>query len=630
MPAPPNDSSADFPQGSQAPLGDGQSLPGERHGSLTKSLLRYLASLIEISRWRLLAAVVMMAMTSLTEGLGVVLLFPILQVAGFNLANQGHVGHYTAEVQQFLRLSGLRPSLWLATLLMLFMLLMALRSLFSRTQSVLTSSTVLKYEMTLSRRLYEAVINADWLFLVRRRSSDFTHALTAELARVSTCTLLLIGTLSNATLALVYIAVALKLSAGTTLMVLGAGAALLLVSGGWMRTAHESGTALSDSVSEVYSAAIEHLQNLKAMKTYDAQNADLKMFTSLEASALEQSLRNTRTQAAAAFWFEAGSLVVLGAVIFVSLQVLRVGPASILLLLAVFTRLMPRLAAGNSQLQAFLTDLPAFENVSRIVEECRAHAEANDEYAPGPAFARELRLERVSFRYESEHPLVLDQVSLTVAAGSITAIAGSSGAGKSTLADLINGLLLPESGRILVDDMELTPQLARAWRRQVGYVAQDTVLFHDTVRANLLWAFPGASEEGLREALKLAAAEFVFDLPAGLETLVGDRGALLSHGQRQRIALARALLRKPALLVLDEATNSLDPGNEKRILDAIVQLKGRTTVLMIAHRASALERAEAIYVVEDGGVIEAGNWNSFSSQPASRAGFLSRLQDAPA
>jgi ATP-binding cassette, subfamily C, bacterial len=630
MPAPPNDSSADFPQGSQAPLRDGQSLPGERHGSLSKSLLRYLASLIEISRWRLLAAVAMMAMTSLTEGLGVVLLFPILQVAGFNLTNQGHVGHYTAEVQQFLRLSGLRPSLWLATLLMVFMLLMALRSLFSRTQSVLTSSTVLQYEMTLSRRLYQAVINADWLFLVRRRSSDFTHALTAELARVSTCTLLLIGTLSNATLALVYIAVALKLSAGTTLMVLGAGAALLLVSGGWMRTAPESGPALSDSVSEVYSAATEHLQNLKAMKTYDAQNADLKMFTSLEASALEQSLRNTRTQAAAAFWFEAGSLVVLGAVIFVSLQILRVGPASILLLLAVFTRLMPRLAAGNSQLQAFLTDLPAFENVSRIFEECRAHAEANDEYAPGPAFARELRLERVSFRYESEHPLVLDQVSLTITAGSITAIAGTSGAGKSTLADLINGLLLPESGRILVDNMELTPQLARAWRRQVGYVAQDTVLFHDTVRANLLWALPAASEDGLREALKLAAAEFVFDLPAGLETLVGDRGALLSHGQRQRIALARALLRKPALLVLDEATNSLDPGNEKRILDAIVQLKGRTTVLMIAHRASALERAETIYVVADGGVVEAGNWNSFSSQPASRAGFLSRLQDAPA
>jgi ATP-binding cassette, subfamily C, bacterial len=617
-------------QSSREPAGGEQSLSRGDRGSLWKSFLRYLANLIEISRWRLLAAVVMMTLTSLTEGLGVVLLFPILQVAGFNLANQGHVGHYTAEVQQFLRLSGLRPSLWLATLLMIFMLLMALRSLFSRTQSVFTSSTVLQYEMALSRQLYQAVINAQWLFLVRRRSSDFTHALTAELARVSTCTLLLIGTLSNASLVIVYIAIACKLSAGTTLMVLGAGAVLLLLSGGWMRNAHESGTFLSESVSEVYSAATDHLQNLKAMKTYDAQNTDLAMFTSLEASALEQSLRNTRNQAAAAFWFEAGSLVVLGAVIFVSLQILRVGPASILLLLVVFSRLMPRLAAGNNELQAFLTDLPAFENVSRILAECREHAEADDEYAPSPEFAHELRLEHVSFRYESGGPLVLDQVSVSIPAGKITAVGGSSGAGKSTLGDLINGLLLPESGRILLDGAELTPQLARAWRRQVGYVAQDTVLFHDSVRANLLWAQPGASEGELREALNLAAAEFVFDLPAGLDTLVGDQGALLSHGQRQRIALARALLRRPALLVLDEATNSLDLGNEKRILDAVAQLQGRTTILIIAHRASALERAETIYMVEDGRVMEAADWKTLHGRPASRTGFVAPLQDAPA
>ena len=223
---------------------------------------------------------------------------------------------------------------------------MALRSLFSRVQSVLTFRTVLTYELALSRRLYQAIINADWLFLVRRRSSDFTHALTAELTRVATCTYLLIGTLANAILALVYIAIALKLSAGMTSLVLATGAVLLLVSRRWMRAVHQSGTAVSESVSEVYSAATEHLQNLKAMKFYDAQTSDLAMFSSLQSSALQQSLENTRSQAAAAFWFEAGSLLVLGGIIFASLQILNVAPASILLLLAVFTRLFPRLAAG--------------------------------------------------------------------------------------------------------------------------------------------------------------------------------------------------------------------------------------------------------------------------------------------
>jgi ATP-binding cassette subfamily C protein len=593
-----------------------------------RPFLQYLTSLIQIARWQLFAAVLIMTFTSLTEGLGVALLFPILQVAGFNLANQGHVGHYTGEVRDLLVLSGLRPSLWLATLLLIFMLLMALRSLFSRIQSVLTFRTALGYELALSRRLYQAIINADWLFLVRRRSSDFTHALTAELARVATCTYLLIGALANSILALVYIAIALKLSAGMTLLVLATGAVLLLLSRRWMRDVHRGGSAVSESVSEVYSAATEHLQNLKAMKFYDAQTSDLEMFSSLQSSALQQSLENTRSQAAAAFWFEAGSLLVLGAIIFASLQILNVAPASILLLLAVFTRLFPRLAAGQSQLQAFLTELPAFENLMTIYQECVANAEVPSVAGPGPGPAHEIRLEHVGFRYEPDRPLVLDDLSLAIAAGRVTAIVGSSGAGKSTVADLINGLLAPVTGQVLVDGVELTPQTARAWRRQVGYVAQDTVLFHDTVRNNLRWANPDASEKEMRESLGLAAAEFVFELPQGLDTTVGDRGMLLSHGQRQRIALARALLRKPGLLILDEATSSLDFDNEKRILDAIERLQGRATVLLIAHRISAIQRAEIIYVIENGRVAESGDWQSLSNKPSHRVGSLFRLQDA--
>ena len=593
-----------------------------------RPLLQYISSLIQIARWQLFAAVVIMTFTSLTEGLGVALLFPILQVAGFNLANQGHVGHYTGEVRALLVYSGLRPSLWLAFLLSIFMLLMALRSLFNRVQSVLTFRTVLTFELALSRRLYQAIINSDWLFLVRRRSSDFTHALTAELTRVATCTYLLIGFVSSAILSLVYIAIALKLSAGMTSLVLATGAALLLVSRRWMRSVHQGGTAVSESMSEVYSAATEHLQNLKAMKFYDAQTSDLEMFSSLQTSALQQSFDNTRDQAAAAFWFEAGSLLLLGGIIFASLQILNVAPASILLLLAVFTRLFPRLEAGQSQLQAFLSEVPAFENLMRIQSECVANAEIPATGGPGPAMAHEIRLERVSFRYETDRPLVLDDLSLSIAAGKVTAIVGSSGAGKSTVADLVDGLLSPLTGRVVVDGVELTPQAARSWRRHVGYVAQDTVLFHDTVRANLRWANPGATEQEMQESLSLAAADFVFALPQGLDTTVGDRGMLLSHGQRQRIALARALLRKPGLLILDEATSSLDFDNENRILEAIEQLHSRTTVLLIAHRISAIQRAAMIYVIENGRVAESGDWQSLISHPSHRVGSLFRLQDA--
>jgi ATP-binding cassette, subfamily C, bacterial len=600
-------------------------MPVPRSESAAQPIRQYLASLFQIARWQLLAAVLLMTLTSLTEGLGVALLFPILQVAGFNLANQGHVGHYTAEVRDLLVRSGLRPTLWLATLLSLFILLMALRSLFSRMQSVLTFRAGLTYELSLSRKLYQAIISADWLFLVRRRSSDFTHALTAELTRVANCTYLLIGALSNAILALVYIGLALKLSAGMTALVLATGAILLLFGRRWMRAVHHSGAAVSDSVSEIYAAATEHLQNLKAMKFYDAQTSDLAMFSSLQSTALQQGLNSTRSQAAAAFWFEAGSLLLLGAIIFASLQILSVAPASILLLLAVFTRLFPRLSAAQNQLQAFLSELPAFENLMAIYHGCQANAEVPS-LPSAPRLAHEIRLDQVTFRYDANP--VLEDLSLTIAAGKVTAIVGSSGAGKSTVADLVNGLLSPASGRVLIDNAELNPQAARAWRRSVGYVAQDTVLFHDTVRANLQWAMPEATEQQMKDSLTLAAAEFVLDLPQGLDTTVGDRGMLLSHGQRQRIALARALLRKPGLLILDEATSSLDFDNEKRILNAIDQLKGSTTVLLIAHRVSAIQRADMIYVVENGRVAEAGDWPTLSRSPSSRVGSLFQLQDA--
>ncbi len=604
----------------------GQAVPAASNATQSP-LLQFITSLLQTTRWQLFAAVAIMTITSLTEGLGVALLFPILQVAGFDLTNQGHVGHYTGEVRALLAYSGLRPHLWLATLLLLFMLVMALRSLFSRIQSVLTFRTALSYELSLGRRLYQAIIHADWLFLVRRRSSDFTHALTGELSRVAQCAYLLIGTLSQTILALVYIALALKLSAGMTGLVLATGALLLLISRRWMRSVHASGTAVSESVGEVYAAATEHLQNLKAMKFYDAQASDFAMFSRLQSSALEQGLASTRSQAAAAFWFEAGSLMLLAAIVFASLKILNVAPASILLLLAVFTRLFPRLAAGQSQYQAFLGELPAFENLMTMYRECLANAEVPGTAGPGPSQAYDVRLEHVSFTYGVGRPLILHDLSLEVAAGSITAIVGASGAGKSTAADLINGLLTPMTGRVLVDGTALTPEAARAWRRHVGYVAQDTVLFHDTVSANLRWANPDATEDEMVESLRLTACEFVFDLPQGLNTIVGDRGMLLSHGQRQRIALARALLRRPGLLILDEATSSLDLENEKRILDAIERLKGRTTVLMIAHRISAIQRAQTIYVIEDGTVAESGDWQSLSGTSA-RVSSLFRLQDA--
>ena len=186
---------------------------------------------------------------------------------------------------------------------------------------------------------------------------------------------------------------------------------------------------------------------------------------------------------------------------------------------------------------------------------------------------------------------------------------GPSGSGKSTLADLLLGLIVPARGRVLVDETPLTPDLLPAWREQIGYVPQDSFHFHDTVRANLLWARPEASEAELWEALEVAAAGFVARLPQGLDTVLGDRGVRLSGGERQRVALARALVRRPAMLILDEATSSLDSENERRVQDAIERLHGHLTILVITHRLTTVRFADSIHVLEAGRVVESGDWD---------------------
>ena len=179
----------------------------------------------------------------------------------------------------------------------------------------------------------------------------------------------------------------------------------------------------------------------------------------------------------------------------------------------------------------------------------------------------------------------------------------------------------------MVDGNMLEPRLLRPWREQIGYVAQDTFLFNDTVRSNLLWACPEAGEEEIWQALKLAAAAgFISELPEGLETVLGDRGVRLSGGERQRLALARALLREPSLLILDEATSALDSKNERRIQDAIDRLHGSVTILVITHRLSTVREADVIYVLESGRVVESGTWEALISNEDGRFSALAGAQ----
>ena len=185
---------------------------------------------------------------------------------------------------------------------------------------------------------------------------------------------------------------------------------------------------------------------------------------------------------------------------------------------------------------------------------------------------------------------------------------GQSGSGKSTLIDLLLGLQKPTSGKIFFDEIELNSLSLDSYRNQISFVSQDPFLFYATIKENLLWSNSKATEEEMIDSLKIANAyDLVMNLPLKLDTYVGERGAELSGGERQRIVLARSILRKPKLLILDEATSSLDQSSEMLINESIKKMSKFTTILIIAHRASTISIANSIYVLKGGKMIENGS-----------------------
>ncbi len=239
-----------------------------------------------------------------------------------------------------------------------------------------------------------------------------------------------------------------------------------------------------------------------------------------------------------------------------------------------------------------------------------------------PQLQGQVTLDKVTFRYSPEQNPVLKQISLQVKAGEVIGIVGRSGSGKSTLTKLIQRLYVPESGRVLVDGVDLA-QMQPAWlRRQVGVVLQENRLFSGSIRDNIALADPGLPIEAVIKAAKLAGAhDFIVDLPEGYDTPVGEQGASLSGGQRQRIAIARALITNPRILILDEATSALDYESERIIQDNMRYLcKGRT-VFIIAHRLSTVRQADRIVVVEQGDIVESGTHD----QLLQRNGYYARL-----
>jgi ATP-binding cassette, subfamily C, bacterial len=572
------------------------------------TLRKYFITLFSIMSWKVALALGLMICLSTMEGISLLMLVPLLQLVGLNV-QEGSIGRLAKFISSIFSAIGIRPTL--IVVLGVYVFIVIIHSLLRRWETSVSLTLEYEFVIRLREKLYRAIANTNWLFFVRNRASDFTHALTIEMERIGAATYYILNLLATGIVAIVYILFALKLSAMMTGLVFLCGVGLIFLLKKKTNIAYKTGEGLSEAMSGLYNAISEHLNGMKTAKSYGVEERHVEIFKRLAEQVRSMYTHAVRNQAEVNYWFNIGSVIILSVILFVSVQVLSIPTAGLLLLLFLFARVMPKFSNIQQSFQSFINMLPSYNRVMEMQRRCEAEAEPKTVGIKKFKLQHIIRFEQVSFSYDAQaNSPVISNLNLIIKAGETTAIVGPSGAGKSTIADLVMGLIAPNQGRIIVDGMELNPQGMKLWRDQIGYVPQDTFLFHDTLRTNLLWAKPDAKEEEINQSLKFAAAEeFVSGLFKGLDTILGDRGVLISGGERQRLALARALLRKPSLLILDEATSSLDSENEKRIQNAIAKLHGHMTILLISHRLSTIRGADMIHVIEEGRLVESGTWD---------------------
>jgi ABC-type multidrug transport system fused ATPase/permease subunit len=384
-----------------------------------------------------------------------------------------------------------------------------------------------------------------------------------------------------------------------------------------------AGAALNKFMVDFYNFIMDSVYGLSMIRTFVHERNRTQNFHRLLRRYVGSNLDLQRWASISEPLFTAGLMISLAILFFVGATVIENEREKIPLLIS-FVLIISRLAGPVSSLNEGVNYIVGQSDAVRIVAAVLRNAppirSPNDTSTMTIDYG--LAMEGVSFKYRFDRPDVLSKIDLEIKKGAFVAIVGSSGCGKTTMLRLLSKMLEPTAGRVLVDGKDLRTVDGASWRNIIGVVPQESFMFNDTIYQNLRVGKDDATDDELIRAAKAAHAhEFIAALADGYHTIIGDRGSQLSGGQLQRLAIARALVRNPQLILMDEATSNLDTESEIAIKRAINELAGRSTIVVVAHRLSTVMAADHIYVVDDGRVAESGSHRELLR----RGGIYSKL-----
>ncbi len=554
-----------------------------------------------------------MMFVGLLEGIGILFLIPLIGMTGI-VEVDGH----TIPFSSFFEFLEMIPvNLGLPLILGFFIVLVISQHIVHRQITIRNTIIIQGFLKHIRMETYKRVLHSNWVFFVNKRKSDLINILLSEVARATSGTNSLLQFLSSLIITTIQIGLAFLLAPTITTFVLICGAVLIFFNRKFLKHSLTLGNRNYELV-RIYMAGItDQINGIKDIKSNTLEQSRMIWFSGITKKMQNEQIEYMKLKTTSQLYYKVASTILIAVFIYMAINLFNAQVGQLTLIIVIFSRLWPRVAGIQASMEQIATTLPSFKAVKALQHECDQAREFDmkESNMKPLEFNEQIECRNVYFRYSEKGSYALSNINLIIPSNKMTAFVGRSGAGKSTLIDILMGLNQPEKGDVFIDGVPLKSKHLLSLRRSISYVAQDPFLFNTSIRENLVLVAPESSDNDLWEALEFSsAAEFVKRLPAGLDTLIGDRGIKLSGGERQRLVLARAILRKPKILVLDEATSALDTENESNIQEALEHLKGKMTIIVIAHRLSTIRNADQVVVLDEGKVIQRGGFNQLANE----------------
>jgi len=569
-------------------------------------MFQFSRSVYRLIRIRLFKVLLYLIIGGFLEGFAILLLVPILN---FTMKNDVDPSGVTLIINNLLSQLDINFSLGVG--LILFFLIFLLQTIFFVLREYSIADTIAFARLKIRRDLYGALLKSEWVYIVKKKRGELVSAVVNDSEKAGNAVYSYLILISSMIISLVYTSTAIIIAPAFTIAMLSTALILFLLLKKNITRGTDFGKTSSESNSQLQVVLNEHFDAMKLIKgtaLFDLSEGLVKNAAKRLANVERRVLKHN---AKLKSYSEPVIIALLTLSIYFAITFLQINIAELFVVLLIFLRLFPKTIQLSQVYFQVLVFKPSYEKVFLFTQQAIKHVEKA--FANGPNFIsvnKGIEIKDISFEYNPDIK-VINEFNLSIKKDETIAIVGESGSGKSSLTDLILGLITPQSGFIFIDDQPINEIDLISYRNKIGYVSQETILIHDTVKNNILWGNTHSlNDKQFREICKLSHVdEFVKKMPEHYNSIIGDKGTMLSGGQRQRLAIARALARKPEILILDEATSSLDSESERLIQKSIDSLSGEISIIIIiAHRLSTIVNADRIIVLENGSILESGSF----------------------